>query len=100
MLLTPELELIARLPKNWLKFEALKRLPMTRPQLSYPSLPSFATLTHIETPQETVTRRPFVFSQGTAVGYHLGAVYLCPDADVDEERPDRIGIQSGSTRGQ
>ena len=61
MTLTPELALIARLPTNRLKFEALKRLPMTRPQLSYPSLPSFAALTHIETPQETVTRRPFVF---------------------------------------
>ncbi len=29
--------------------------------LAYPSLPAFASLTHIETPQDTITRQPFIF---------------------------------------
>lgn len=42
-------------------FEFSSKKTANYPALSYPSLPSFAALTHIETPQETVTRRPFVF---------------------------------------
>lgn len=61
-LFTPhEQRVLLKLPPDVRVTAYVKRKGERGAVLSYDSLPSFASRTHIETPQEEITRQPFVF---------------------------------------